>query len=139
MKKLITLLMLTAVVLTGCKTKERVVEHYKHDTLTVDRWQRDSIYVELLKHDSVTIREKGDTVLIEKWHTQWRDRWRDREVHDSIYISKVDTVTVVQTEKPSEALTKWQKFRIKLANVLLWVVGIGIAWGIFRIVKKQLL
>lgn len=138
MKKLITLLMLTAVMMTGCKTKERVVEHYQHDTLTVDRWQRDSIYVELLKHDSVTIREKGDTVLIEKWHTQWRDRWRDREVHDSIYISKTDTVTVVQSAE-SQPLTKWQKFRIKLANVLLWVVGIGIAWGIFRIVKKQLL
>ena len=138
MKKLITLLMIAAVMMVGCKTKERVVEHYKHDTLTVDRWQRDSIYVELLKHDSVTIREKGDTLLIEKWHTQWRDRWRDREVHDSIYISKTDTVTVVQSAE-SQPLTKWQKFRIKLANVLLWVVGIGIAWGILRIVKKQLL
>ena len=137
MKKMITLLMLVAVVLTGCKTKERIIEHYQHDTLTVDRWQRDSIYVELLKHDSVTIREKGDTVLIEKWHTQWRDRWRDREVHDSIYISKTDTVTVVQSAE-SQPLTKWQKFRIHLANVLLWIVGIGIAWGIFRIVKKQL-
>lgn len=137
MKKMITLLMLVVVVLTGCKTKERVVEHYKHDTLTVDRWQRDSIFIETLKHDSVTIKEKGDTVLIEKWHTQWRDRWRDREVHDSIYISKTDTLTVVQTAE-SQPLTKWQKFRIKLANVLLWVVGIGIAWGIFRIVKKSL-
>lgn len=138
MKKMITLLMLVAVVLTGCKTKERVVEHHKHDTLTVDRWQRDSIFIETMKHDSVTIKEKGDTVLIEKWHTQWKDRWRDREVHDSIYISKTDTVTVVQSAE-SQPLTKWQKFRIKLANVLLWVVGIGIAWGIFRIVKKQLL
>jgi hypothetical protein len=90
-----------------------------------------------MKHDSVTIKEKGDTVLIEKWHIQWRDRWRDREVHDSIYISKTDTVTVVQSAE-SQPLTKWQKFRIHLANVLLWVVGFGIAWGIFRIVKKSL-
>lgn len=137
MKKIITLLMLVVVVLTGCKTKERIVEHYQHDTLTVDRWQRDSIFIETMKHDSVTIKENGDTVLIEKWHTQWRDRWRDREVHDSIYISKTDTLTVVQTAE-SQPLTKWQKFRIHLANVLLWVVGIGIAWGIFRIVKKSL-
>ena len=34
------------------------------------------------------MREKGDTVLIERWHT----KYRDREVHDTVYQSRIDSV-----------------------------------------------
>jgi hypothetical protein len=127
MKKLITLLMLTAVMMVGCKTKEKIVEHYQHDTLTVDRWQRDSIYVELLKHDSVTIREKGDTVLIERWHTQYK--WR--ELHDTTYIAKVDSIPypVDVTKEVPAKLTWWQQTRLHLANILLMALALcAVVW-----------
>jgi hypothetical protein len=71
--------------LTGCTTTKYVpVETVRTDTLKVTKYERDSIYI----HDSTIVREKGDTMLIEKWHTRWRDRWH----HDTVYQSRVDSV-----------------------------------------------
>ena len=71
--------------LTGCTTTKYVpvIEH-QTDTLIQRVVERDSIHV----HDSIRVTEKGDTVTIERWHTQYRDRWH----HDSIYVSKIDSV-----------------------------------------------
>jgi hypothetical protein len=71
--------------LTGCTTTKYVpIETVRTDTLKVTKYERDSIYI----HDSTIVREKGDTMLIEKWHTRWRDRW----MHDTVYQSRVDSV-----------------------------------------------
>jgi hypothetical protein len=116
------MMMLAAMVLlTGCKTIEYVpVETVRTDTVKIAHIVTDSVFVE--KHDSVVSYVKGDTVTIEKWH--WRDRWRDKVSHDTIYKSRVDTVTVVKpVGEATEKLTKWQRTRIKIANWLLWAVG----------------
>ncbi len=71
--------------ISSCTTTKYVpVVEYHTDTLIQKMTQRDSIYL----HDSTIVREKGDTVLIERWHT----RYRDREVHDTVYQSRIDTV-----------------------------------------------
>lgn len=71
--------------LTGCTTTKYVpVETVRIDTMKVTKYERDSIYI----HDSTIVRENGDTMLIEKWHTRWRDRWH----HDSVYIARHDTI-----------------------------------------------
>jgi hypothetical protein len=71
--------------LTGCTTTKYVpVETVRIDTMKVTKYERDSIYI----HDSTIVREKGDTMLIEKWHTRWRDRW----MHDTVYQSRVDSI-----------------------------------------------
>jgi hypothetical protein len=71
--------------ISSCTTTKYVpVVEYHTDTLIQKMTQRDSIYL----HDSTIVREKGDTVLIERWHT----RYRDREVHDTVYQSRNDTV-----------------------------------------------
>jgi hypothetical protein len=80
-------------------------------------------------HDSIHVREAGDTVRIERWHTRWRDRWR----YDTIYISKTDSVlkhyqVEVVKEVPRERSTvEW---------VLLIIGLLSIAWIIFRIATK---
>ena len=72
--------------LTGCTTTKYVpVETVRTDTMKVTKYERDSIYI----HDSTIVREKGDTMLIEKWHTRWRDRW----MHDTVYQSRVDSIS----------------------------------------------
>ena len=108
--------------LTGCTTTKYVpVETVRTDTLKVTKYKRDSIYI----HDSTIVREKGDTMLIEKWHTRWRDRW----MHDTVYQSRVDSVPKpypVEKRVPAE-LTWWQQTRLHLANILLYallVIGI---------------
>ena len=77
--------LLAVVVLSGCTTTRYipVIEHAT-DTLVQRVVERDSIHV----HDSIRVTEKGDTVKIERWHTQYRDRWH----HDSVYVAHHDTI-----------------------------------------------
>lgn len=119
MRKLMTAL-LVAVLLAGCKTKERVVtvETVRVDTLQEIRNVRDSIWL----HDSILVREKGDTVIYEKWHTAYRDRWRT----DTVYKSRTDSVPVpypvVQEVKAPP--TKMEKGLMGLGGLVL--VGGGV-------------
>lgn len=84
-------MILSAVVMVSCKTKEvvTVTEHHT-DTLRLVQHHRDSIYL----HDSTFVREyiQGDTVRIitEMWHTKYRDRLKT----DTLYRSRTDSVPV---------------------------------------------
>ena len=113
--------------LTGCTTTKYVpIETVRTDTLKVTKYERDSIYI----HDSTIVREKGDTMLIEKWHTRWRDRW----MHDTVYQSRVDSVPKpypVEKRVPAE-LTWWQQTRLHLANILLYAL---LAFGVIKLGK----
>lgn len=120
MKKWLMMVVAMVLLLTGCKTIEYVpIETVRTDTVKIAHIVTDSVCV--WNHDSIVINRQSDTVMVEKWH--WRDRWRDRVSHDTIYKSKTDTVKVEAVPRHTEKLTKWQKFRIKLANWLLWAVG----------------
>ena len=125
------LMMVAAMVLlTGCKTVFVPVETVRTDTLMVAHIVTDSVWVDRYMHDSVYIHERGDTVWFEKWHTRYVDRWRDRVTHDTIYKSKTDSVTVTrEVEKP---LTKSQRARLHLANIVLVMLGMV---AIFLVVK----
>lgn len=69
----------------SCTTTEYVtVEKVRTDTLRQYRNVHDSIYV----HDSVSVKENGDTVRIEKWHT----KYIEHEVHDTVYHATHDTI-----------------------------------------------
>ena len=113
--------------LTGCTTTKYVpVETVRIDTMKVTKYERDSIYI----HDSTIVREKGDTMLIEKWHTRWRDRW----MHDTLYQSRVDSIPKpypVEKRVPAE-LTWWQQTRLHLANILLYAL---LAFGVIKLGK----
>lgn len=116
--------------LGGCKTKYVPVERVTTDTLIITKQQRDSIWL----HDSVHVTEKqaGDTIFLTttKWHTKYVDRLRI----DTIYEAKTDSVVTIQ-EVPAE-LTWWQQTRLHLANIMLWLLGIGAIYGVVRLVWK---
>lgn len=118
--------------LTGCKTIYVPVETVRTDTLMVAHIVTDSVYVDRYTHDSVYIHERGDTVWFEKWHTRYVDRWRDRVTHDTIYKSKTDSVTVVQPIKTADSLTRWQRWRLNVANVVLTVLGAVLVYSMGR-------
>lgn len=124
---------LACALLGSCTTTKYVpvIEH-KVDTVLVNHTAHDSIYV----HDSTIVKEKGDTVWYERWHT----KYVNREVHDTTYISKTDSIpTPYPVEKRVEVekqLTWWQELRLRIANIALVVLGVlGVGW----IVKKKLL
>jgi hypothetical protein len=107
-----------------------VVEHHT-DTLRLSRNIRDSIYV----HDSTMVREKGDTVLVERWHT----RYREKLAHDTIYKSRVDSIPAPYPveKKVEKELTWWQQTRLHLANIVLWLLGAAAVWWIGGVIRKR--
>ena len=118
--------------LTGCKTVYVPVETVRTDTLMVAHIVTDSVWVDRYTHDSVYIHEKGDTVWFEKWHTRYVDRWRNRVTHDTIYKSKTDSVMVVQPVKTADSLTRWQRWRLNVANVVLTALGVVLVYSMGR-------
>ena len=119
--------------LGSCSTTERVVtvEKVRTDTVRVNRTARDSIYL----HDSIHIKEKGDTVWIERWHIKWENHL----AHDTTYVSKTDSIPTpypvekrVEVEKP---LTWWQEIRLRIANIAMVVLGVLSAGWILK--KKK--
>ena len=73
--------------LCSCTTTKVVtVEKVRTDTTYITKQQRDSIWL----HDSIHVTERGDTIRIERWHT----KYIEREVHDTVYRAKVDSIPV---------------------------------------------
>lgn len=136
---LIIIALVIGMVLSSCKTQERVVvvSEQHTETLYKVREKHDSIYIK----DSVFVNQwtKGDTVYREKvlWHTRYRDIFQ----LDTIYESKVDSVPVpypVEKEVPAE-LTWWQQTRLMIANLLLCLCGVAMLWWIAKKYLKKTL
>lgn len=100
-------------VIYSCRTVKYVpVETVKVDTTYINKLQRDSIYM----LDSVYVKEKGDTVLIEKY----KYLYRDKLIRDTMYISKVDSI---QVPYPVEKeLTRWQQMKQELGGWALDII-----------------
>jgi hypothetical protein len=124
------LVILVALLMAGCKTKERVVtvEKVRNDTTYITKHQRDSVWL----HDSIHVTEKGDTIRIEKWHT----KYVEKATHDTLYQATHDTIPQpYPVEKLVEReLTWWQQTRMHLGEALLAIAGIAVV--VFVIKRK---
>lgn len=111
----------------SCRTVKYIpVETIKVDTTYINKLQRDSIYM----LDSVYVKEKGDTVLIEKY----KYLYRDKLVRDTLYMAKTDSI---QVPYPVEKeLTRWQQFRMDFGGWAMCIVVISILILIVYKIKK---
>ena len=115
----LAVLLLIALLANCTSTKYVEVEKVRVDTTYIAKWQKDSVWL----HDSTFIKEKGDTVLIEKWHTKWRDRLRV----DTIYQATHDTIPQPYpvTEYVEKDLNWWQRLRLWIGNIgLIAILGV---------------
>ena len=102
--------------LASCRQVEYVtVEKVRIDTTYITKWQKDSVWL----HDSIHVKERGDTVLVEKWHTKYVESIK----HDTTYIATHDTIpqpypieTIKMVEKD---LSWWQRLRLWIGNIIL--------------------
>ena len=100
--------------LVGCKTIERevpvTIEH------TTERVRVDHVRDTLYRHDSVTTFIKGDTVVIERWHT----------LKGVNFVTHVDTLT-----ERVEVPVKVKEVEVRKVNILRWwqklLMGAGAA------------
>ena len=114
---------------SSCTTTKYVpvIEHHT-DTLIQTKVQKDSVFM----HDSVEVRIAGDTVTIDRWHT----KYISKEVHDTIYQSKTDSVPApypveVIKEVPAE-LTMWQRLKMKVGVAAIILLLIAFAIWVWR-------
>lgn len=118
-------------VICSCRTVKYVpVETIKVDTTYINKLQRDSIYL----LDSVYIKEKGDTVFIEKY----KYLYRDKLVRDTQYIAKTDSI---QVPYPVEkVLTRWQQLKLELGGwalgIIIMVSLVFIIWIVYKFKRK---
>ena len=128
MKQNFCIVILVALLLVGCKTKERVVtvEKVRNDTTYITKHRRDSVWL----HDSIHVTEKGDTIRIEKWHT----KYIEKATHDTLYQATHDTIPQpYPVEKLVEReLTWWQQTRMHLGEALLALAGIAVVVFVVR-------
>ena len=119
---MIVLGLLLCALLGSCTTTKYVEVPVVHnDTTIITKHQRDSIWV----RDSVMVSEKGDTVRIEKWHT----KYVEKQVHDTTYIAKVDTIREVFTNEVEKPLTWWQQTKMHIGAIALYLLALlAIIW-----------
>lgn len=129
--------LLACVVLTllfGCRATRYVpVPSASVDSVYVDRWLRDSVYL----HDSVFVNQysKGDTVFVDKVVTkyQYKNRWR----YDTISIMRADTVRVPYPVEKD--LGWWEKTKIYSFPLLVAIVVVltfVVVWLAKKLRKK---
>ena len=118
---------------TSCTTTKYVELPVVHnDTTIVTKHQRDSIWL----HDSTYIKEKGDTFYMERWHT----KYVEKQMHDTTYIAKVDTIREVITNEVEKPLTWWQQTKMHVGAIVIFGLLIALFINIIiRIFKKYFL
>ena len=110
--------------LASCRQVEYVtVEKVRTDTTYITKWQKDSVWL----HDSIHIRERGDTVTIERWHTQWRDRLRVDTIYQATHDTIPDPFPVETIKEVPAELSWWQRLRIWIGNIGLLAI-LGVIW-----------
>lgn len=112
----------------SCRSIKYVpIETIKHDSVYITQHQKDSIYI----HDSIYHKEKGDTVLIEKWHT----RYVEHQVRDTLIQIQRDTIPQpypYEVEVPAQ-LSWWQKTRMHIGEISLVALLVLLGSWIVRI------
>lgn len=134
MKIRIFFTVLIVILLSGCATKRetltdiRIVE--RRDTLREVVERVDSVFI----RDSVSVVQRGDTIVKERWRVEYRDRWRDRD--KEVIVERTDTIVKTQRVEVEKRLTGWQRFKQRVGGVavvlLIGAVGGLMLWDIRR-------
>ena len=122
--RLLLLILLTSAICSCRSVKYVPVETVRHDTAYIHQVQRDSI----LRYDSVYIKEKGDTVRVEKF----RYLYRDRLLHDTLYLTRTDSIQVPYPVEVEKRLTLWQRIKVSLGGFAIAALLLLVAYTLWR-------
>ena len=101
---------------------ESVKTEYKHTVTT------DSVFL----RDSIFVKEKGDTLIVEKY----RYLYKDRILRDSIFVNDTLRVpypveVIKEIKKP---LSRWQNFQVWCGRIALLIV---LLFGLYIVLKPK--
>lgn len=106
---------LVALMLSGCKSVDCIPETIVRDSIRTE-YKHDSTYI--YQHDSIFIKEKADTIFVNKYVTRYKD------------VLKIERDTIYQENKVVEV--KVEKY---IPQAVKWLAGIGAFFIVFFLVK----
>ena len=101
--------------LQGCKVQDCIPETIVRDSI-VTEYKHDSTYI--YQHDSIFIKEKADTIFVNKYVTRYKD------------VLKIERDTIWQENKVVEV-----KVEQYVPQYIKWLAGIGAFFIVFYLVK----
>jgi hypothetical protein len=127
--------------LAGCRTTkyvpvQNVRTEYKDRVVSVHDTVRDSVLRlnDVYRHDSVSVRMKGDTVFVDRWHTLRLIKW-EKATHQSNTVAgdsassvRVDSVRVPYPVE--RKLTKWERVKTDFGRAAIVIAALAIIAGI---------
>ena len=153
------MLIITPLLILGCscaKTAQNNTAYHDsaHTSVRRDSVNQQQIHLQdirqhdsVIKHDSVLVYIKGDTVIKERWHNLTTTRWKTTTKTDTIvcdiYKFVTDTVKVkyfvnrYKTKEVEKPASTWHKIRLFAGDcVLLFLALIAVDWIKERIKKR---
>lgn len=126
-QNIIWAIILTAILIiflaTGCKTKTVLVPVKETKIEYRDRLRVDSIY----NRDTIQIYGRNDTIF--KDVIKWRERFRV----DTVSVVRIDSIPYpVEVVLEVNKLTKWQRWRLTILNIIGGLIIVYIAFRIGR-------
>ena len=104
------LFVLAVLSLAACKQVQYVpVETVRLDSIYLTQTLRDSIY----KYDSIYVRDKGDTVFVDRYKYMFIDKVRV----DTMVAVRVDTLSVPYPVE--KELTRWERVKMEAGGVAI--------------------
>ena len=155
----LVMLIITPLLILGCSCAKTAQNNtvYHDSTHTSARrdsvnqrqihWQDTRQHDSVIKHDSVLVYIKGDTVIKERWHNLTTTRWKTTTKMDTIvgniYKFVTDTVKVkyyvnrYKTKEVEKPASTWHKIRLLAGDcVLLFLPIFAVRWINERIKKR---
>ena len=155
----LAMLIITPLLIFGCScaksaTNNTVYHDSAHNSVRRDsvnqrqiHWKDTRQHDSIIKHDSVLVYIKGDTVFKERWHNLTTIKWMKTTKTDTIvgeiYTFVTDTVKVkyfvnrYKTKEIEKPASTWHKIRLLAGDcVLLFLPIFAIRWINERIKKR---
>lgn len=115
-------------VMCGCTTQYVPVETVRYDSVFFAKIQKDSIFV----RDSVHIKEKGDTVFVDKYKYVYRNIIKT----DTFFVMRTDSIQVpIPVEKKR---TWWEQTKIDISDTVVSLVSLVILYLLIRWIYKRM-
>lgn len=103
----IVLMLTVALCVQSCRSNRRATkesEAFRSETLTTNRLA-DTVLV--IVRDSIVMKEKPDTVVVERWRVEWRERvHRDTVVRIERVTDTVERMVRPERDEPENGLGK---------------------------------
>ena len=125
MKKQIIILSLFAALLLTSGCSPRIVVHESVRDSLIVRTKLDSVY--LYEKDSIFIKQKGDTVWLERWSIRYKDKIVEKR--DTAYIHDR---SIKEVPVPAQ-LNGWQRWQIRSFWWLAGALAIFLAWQAIKL------